>query len=80
MMFVKGHFSGILGNPIVKFFLGAIKDISNIIVTLEGVVIKTFLIGAVKLPPFPVYLISTLFTPATPIWPGFPLRFEGCLR
>ena len=39
-----------------------IKDIVYIVVSVEGVVIKIFLIGVHKLPPFPAFLVRSMKT------------------
>ena len=67
MMFAKGHF---VGNIIVEIFWRQVadplcsrydtaKDIGNILATVEGVVIKTFLIAAPILFPFIMCPIRT---------------------
>ena len=67
-----GAFSGIGVNVLVKIFWGKLpdpfcclhgilEDIGSIVANVESMVIKTLLIGAPKLLPYPVCPIGTLF-------------------
>ena len=73
MMFAKGHSPALQGILTVKMFMGAsppdslcclynnIKGIGNIIASVEGVVIKTFLIKAPEPLPLAVSITHSLY-------------------